>query len=348
VSADDITRILLTEDSRSYALALRRFIEHDPDLKVVGTCGTIKETAAAMRTLDPDLLILDLELPDGNGIEAIPQLLAKQPVPILVLSDHADHGSEAAAAALAAGALDAHPKRALKLRDPGHARGIMFRRYLKRLSRARVGATRVRRRAAAPVPSADGRRIAAIGICASTGGPAALRSVLSALPARFPIPVLVVQHITKGFVGGLVDWLAQDLSVPVRLAVAGAPMEPGVTFADDGAHLTLDGERRLRFDRMAVGGYHCPAADVLFASMATTLRDTAAAVVLTGMGSDGAEGMAAVGAAGGFTIAQDEASSAIYGMPRAASERGADLVLPVDRIGPALAALKPVRGRARD
>lgn len=343
--SDDIARILITEDSRSYALALRRFLEHDPDLKVVGTCGSVRETTAAVRRLKPDLLILDLELPDGSGLDVIPEVLAHTPLPIFILSDHAERGSDAAAAGLAAGAIDAHPKRSLDLRNPAHARGVMFRRYLKRLSRARVGGQRARR-APAPRRSVDGRRFAAIGICASTGGPAALRSVLGALPASFPIPVLVVQHITKGFMRGLVDWLSHDLSVPVRLAVPGAPLEPGVAFAPDGAHLAVDAEQRLRYDRDgSLADYHCPAADVLFASMATTLGASAAAVVLTGMGSDGAEGMAAVGAAGGLTIAQDEGSSAIYGMPRAAFERGAELVLPVEQIGPALKALTPAAAR---
>ena len=338
-SEPDVTRILICEDSRSYAAGLRRFLEHDRDLKVIGSCATVADAVAQCARLKPDLLILDLELADGNGVRAISRILARRPVPIVVLSEHVARGSDAAAAALGAGALDAQPKRALSIRDPGAARGVMFRRHLKRLSRAHVqqptrAAARGHRRVG------TGHAVAAIGICSSTGGPPALKTVLGALPSDFPIPVLVVQHMTKGFLPGFVEWLRGGLGIPVDIARAGVALRPGVWFAGDGAHLALDKSRRTRLDRSAVGGFHCPAGDVLLASMASVLGSASASVVLTGMGSDGAEGTAAVHAAGGLTIAQDAATSSVYGMPRAARERGADLVLPLGEIGRALARLR--------
>jgi two-component system chemotaxis response regulator CheB len=338
MTVTDVTRILVCEDSRTYAAGLRRFLEHDRDLQVIGSCDTVAEAVALCARLKPDLLILDLELADGNGVRAIDRILARGPVPIVVLSEHVARGSAAAAAALGAGALDAQPKRALPIRDPGSARGVMFRRHLKRLSRAHV--TKPSRTSRGGRRAAGVRRdAAAIGICASTGGPPALRTVLTALPADFPIPVLIVQHMTKGFLPGFVEWLRESVKLPVGIAGAGVPLRRGIWFAGDGAHLALDQQRRMRLDRSTNGGFHCPAGDVLLASMASVLGPGAASVVLTGMGSDGAEGTAAVGAAGGLTIAQDASSSAVYGMPRAARERGAELVLPLGEIGPMLGRL---------
>jgi two-component system chemotaxis response regulator CheB len=178
-----------------------------------------------------------------------------------------------------------------------------------------------------------------VGICASTGGPQALRAVLSALPADYPLPILVVQHIAAGFTEGLVRWLSDIVTLPVRLASAGIPATPGVWVACEGTHLVLDQRRCLQLDPRTAVGAHRPSGDVLLFSLAEHAADGAVAVILSGMGSDGADGLAAVGAAGGVTIAQDEATSAIYGMPRAAAERGAGIVLPLDSIGPALSRL---------
>ena len=342
--APDVARLLLCEDSRTYAAALRVFLEHDPDLRVVGTCVSGAEVPDAVERFQPDLLIMDLELPDGSGLGAIKRLLARRPTRILVLSAHAGRGSQAAAAALAAGAIDVRSKDELRLRDPSSDSATAFRRLVKRLSRARVRDTRS---PPARLPSRIGirRPVAAVGVCASTGGPAALREVLAALPSGFPVPMLVVQHMSEGFLEGFIDWLAAEVALPVRLASAGARLAPGVWFAPDGAHLVIDEALRMRLDRRTTEGYHMPSADILFHSLASALGAHCATVVLTGMGSDGADGTAAVRAAGGITVAQDESSSSIYGMPRSARARGAEVILPLEAIGPALAGLSlPGRG----
>lgn len=168
----------------------------------------------------------------------------------------------------------------------------------------------------------------AIGICASTGGPAVLVELLGALPADFPVPLLVVQHIASGFVDGLVRMLDEAVALPVATARHDAPLCPGVWLAPDGAHLTLTRSRRTRLDRDTVHGRHRPSADLLLESLAEVLGPAAVAVVLTGMGRDGAAGAAAVQACGGLVLAQDEASSAIYGMPRAAAQAGARPLAP--------------------
>jgi len=339
-----VCRILLCEDSRTYAEALTRFLERDADLSVVARCETGEDAAAHVWRVQPDLVIMDIELPGLDGIETTRRMMASRPVPVLVLSAHAGHrGSRVALAALAAGAVDARSKSDVPIQDPAGARAVAFRRYVKRLAAARVDG---KRRGGDRVPAvrrSAQRSISAIGVAASTGGPPALRTVLGSLPADFPIPIVVVQHIAEGFLAGLVSWLDSQVALPVAMADGGVVLGPGVWMAPEGAHLVVGSGLTARLDRQTVSGYHRPAADVLFASLASVADTEAAAVVLTGMGNDGAEGVAALRAAGGLTIAQDQASSLIYGMPRAAAEFGAERILPLSEIGPALRRLSPTR-----
>jgi two-component system, chemotaxis family, protein-glutamate methylesterase/glutaminase len=183
------------------------------------------------------------------------------------------------------------------------------------------------------------RQASVIGICASTGGPHTLEVVLRRLPADFPIPVLVVQHMTPGFIEGLVRWLDDQVAVGVGLAREGQELAPGVWFAPDGSHLVLDRNRRLASDGRAPVRGHRPAGDVLLRSLAQVDGPGAVAVVLTGIGRDGCDGLAAVAAAGGQTIAQNEATCGVYGMPRVAAELGAGQILAPEAIGDGLAAL---------
>ena len=323
-------RVVVCEDSGTYRRALVRALEHDGELAVVGAFETAEATLAALGDLRPDLVTMDLELPRMQGLQAVEQIMGERPLPVAVLSSHVGPGSDAAAAALAAGAVDALAKDDLDLADPAGLPAAALRHRLRVLSRARV----IRHpRARLRAPRGDGRiaggEAAAIGVCASTGGPHALATLLGALPASFPVPLLVVQHITAGFTEGFVRWLRRSVAVPVRLARDGAPLEGGVSVAPEGAHLVLRQDRRLHLDRDAPALRHRPSGDALLTSLATVLGLLAVGVVLTGMGGDGAEGVAAIAAAGGLTVAQDEASSAIFGMPRAAAERGAALVLPL-------------------
>ncbi len=183
----------------------------------------------------------------------------------------------------------------------------------------------------------------AIGICASTGGPAVLAEILRALPVGFTLPILVVQHIATGFVDGLLRMLDDAVALPVAMARDGAPLQPGVWLAPEDAHLVLAPSRMLALDRRTVAGPHRPSADLLLESLAAVLGADAVAVVLTGMGRDGAKGATAVQAAGGLLLAQDEATSRIYGMPRAAVEAGAR-ALPPAQIASTLSELSPARG----
>ena len=338
----------MCEDSRVYAAALTRTLEYDADVAVVAVCATAREAIAVLPRLKPDIVTMDLDLPGMDGLKAVEEIMSSCPLPILVLSGHiGDSGGNAAAAALAAGALDAIAKDDLDLRDPASVAGAAFRRRVKLLSRARV----IRHlRAGFKVGSAArglARRSSVIGVCASTGGPQILARLLQALPADYPIPLLIVQHIGTGFTKGLAEWLSQSVNLPVAIAADDARAGPGAWIAPDGAHLKLTASGELRLDRHTIVGRHRPSGDALFESIAAAAGKTGVAIVLSGMGADGAAGAVSVRDRGGLAIAQDKESSAVYGMPKAALDLGISVVLSPAQIAAALLALirEPLPGQ---
>jgi two-component system chemotaxis response regulator CheB len=333
-------QVLICEDSRTYAVALRRMLEYDGTASVAAVCSTAEEAIATLPRTQPNLVTMDLELPGMDGLTAVEEIMSAWPVPILVLSAHVGMASGKAAAALAAGALDALAKDDLDLRDPAGPTGIALRHRVKVLGRIRVirhPRARLGSRSELPRPT---HTSAVIGVCASTGGPQVLVHLLHELPADFPIPVLVVQHIAAGFTDGLANWLDRSVALPVAIGADGTPAAPGVWIAPEGAHLTLvDG--LLRLDRQTVAGRHRPAADVLFASLAEAAGRTGVGVVLSGMGSDGAVGAAQMRSRGGLVIAQDQQTAAVFGMPKAAIDKGVDLILNPTEIASYLRRLRP-------
>jgi two-component system chemotaxis response regulator CheB len=339
-------RVLICEGSRSYAVGLQRMLERDGDITVAAVCTTAEEAITALPRVGPDLVTIDIELPGMDGLAAVEEIMSSQPLPILVISADADNGSRQAGAALAAGALDAIGKDDLDLDDPGGSAAAALRHRVRVLSRAHVILHPRARLRGAQAERHPGRRASVIGMCGSTGGPYVLARLLGDLPADYAIPILVVQHISAGFTEGLARWLDQSVSLPVGIAADGAPAAPGAWIAPDGAHLKLAPTGRLGLDRRTDTGHHRPSGDVLFESIAAVAGKAGVAVVLTGMGSDGASGAAAVRRNGGLAIAQNQESSAIYGMPRAAIALGADLVLSPDEIAACLTGLRyqPVRG----
>lgn len=341
-----VPSVLICEASRSFAVRLRRMLEHDGRITVAAVCATAEEAIATLPRVRPDVMTMDTELPGMDGLAAIEEIMSSRPLPILVISVDAGNGSKKATAALAAGALDAIPKEHLDLGDPEGAAAAALRHRVTVLSHAHVICHPRARLRGGPAEQRLGRRASVIGMCGSTGGPYVLAHLLKDLPADYAIPILVVQHISAGFAEGLARWLDQSVSLPVGMAADGAPAAPGAWIAPDGAHLKLAPTGRLRLDRRAITGHYRPSGDVLFESIAEVTGKTGVAVVLTGMGSDGAIGAAAVRRGGGLAIAQDQESSAIYGMPRAAIARGADLVLSPHQIAACLTGLRyqPVMG----
>jgi two-component system, chemotaxis family, protein-glutamate methylesterase/glutaminase len=333
-------QVLICEDSRSYAAALRRALEHDGEIRVAAVCGSAEEAIAALPRVQPDLVTMDIELPGMDGLQAVEEIMASRPLPILVVSAYAGAGTGKTAAALAAGALEAVAKDDLDLRRPAGAAAAAFRRRVTVLSRAHVirhprGQLRVRRPAAA-----QPRAASVIGMCASTGGPHVLAHVLRALPGGYAIPVLVVQHIAAGFTDGLARWLDETLPLPVRVAAGGEPARAGIWVAPEGAHLKIAPGGRLALDRRTVTGGHRPSGDVLLESIAAVAGPAGVAVVLSGMGRDGAAGALAVRQRGGLAMAQDQASSAVFGMPKAAADSGVSLVLSPAQIAAQLLGLR--------
>jgi two-component system, chemotaxis family, protein-glutamate methylesterase/glutaminase len=334
-------RVLVCDDSRAYAGALRQALEYEGDIEVLAVCGSAEEAIAALPRVEPDLVTMDVELPGMGGLDAVGEIMSSRPLPILVLSAYVGHASDRAAAALAAGALDALDKDDLDLREPAGAAAAALRHRIRVLSRARVIRHPLARLAAIPRSRADGRHASVIGMCASLGGPQLLMFLLKALPADYPIPILIVQHIAAGFTEGLARWLDDAAEIPVRVAEPGTPTAgPGVWLAPDGAHLTLRAGR-LALDRYTIAGRHRPSGDVLLAGIASAAGRTGVGVVLSGIGSDGAAGAAAIRTSGGLAIAQDEESSAVFGMPKAAIDRGVDVVLTPSRIAACLLRLQP-------
>jgi two-component system chemotaxis response regulator CheB len=336
-------RVLICEDSRAYATALSRFLERDEEIEVVGIAASGEQGLADVGRLQPDLLTLDMQLPGIDGLDVVRTLMDSNPLPIVILSAHVAKGSERAAEALAAGALDVVSKDSLRLDNLDDVWAQAMRSRLRRLSSIRVSrpslVREVRSRSAPKGPAHVAR---AVGVGASTGGPPALATVLGGLRADFAVPVVVVQHIAPGFIDGLARWLDEKLRIAVRLAREGDAVGPGVWFAPDDAHLVVTESMRFGLDR-ETQAVHRPSVDSLLTSLAQSVGKEAVGVVLTGMGKDGAEGAAAIRRAGGFVIVQDEASSVVYGMPRAVAQDGADLTLSPADIGDALDAIRPPR-----
>ena len=324
-------RVLLVDDSPSVRAVLRRFFAKTADLKVVGEAEDGAQAVAAVLEVEPHVVVMDLQMPVMDGYAAIERIMAVRPTPIVVLSSRANRNQmQTAFEAMRRGALEVLPKpedtpswQQLAESLPDTVRAVAEARAQPLASRPRAP------RAAPPVATPVALRYVAIG--ASTGGPAAIRELLAEIPAEVPVSFLIVQHIAAGFEVGFADWLNKEFPLDVRLARDGERPPPGaVRLAPGGAHLLLEPDGVLRLDSGTPARRgHRPSADELFLSCAQSCPQQVAGVILTGMGADGAEGLLALRQAGGLTLAQDEASSAVFGMPKVALERGAaDVALP--------------------
>jgi two-component system, chemotaxis family, protein-glutamate methylesterase/glutaminase len=336
-------RVLIVEDSPTSRQLLTEILSSDPEIQVIGSAADGAE--GVQRTLDlrPDLVTMDIRMPRLDGFEATRRIMEQCPTPILVVSASAEPAdSSITFNAIQAGALEVFEK-PIGPSDP------QFAAQCQRLITAvklMAGIKLVRRRVRPPTrpltplapAAAPARNLALLAIGASTGGPMALATLLKALPADFPLPILVVQHIASGFVAGLVSWLQTNSRLPLTLAADGEIIAAGqVYFAPEGRHLIVPSRGILGTSQAPPVSHVRPSATVLFNSVARVYRNEAGGVLLTGMGDDGAMGLKAIHDAGGPTFAQDEASSVVYGMPKAAVDLGAaTYVLPVDRIAPAL------------
>ena len=326
----EMINVLVVEDSPTTREFLVHLFDSDPAIRVVGTAADGEEALVAARRLNPDIITMDIRMPGMDGLEATRRIMETQPVPIVIVSGNVDPGETTMTfRALQAGALAVIPRPY----GIGHSHHEMAKRELlqtvKLMAEVKVVRRWPRRKTAIPVPplpnpESTAARIRLVAIGASTGGPPVLQTILSGLSERFPVPVLIVQHIAVGFVQGFVDWLNGSSRLPIQVAAQGDPVRPGHAYvAPDGFQMGIgrNGTIALSPDRPEKG--HCPSVSHLFRSVAEVFGANAAGVLLTGMGADGAEALRLMRDQGAITIAQDKESSVVYGMPGAAVELGA-------------------------
>jgi two-component system, chemotaxis family, protein-glutamate methylesterase/glutaminase len=340
-------RVLVVDDSALMRKLIPQMLEREPSIEVVGTAMDGTFCLKKIEELQPNVITLDLQMPGMNGIDTLKEIMRRNPLPVIVVSSHSTDGASVTFKALGLGAFDfvTKPQDAsthmaetaseliakikaaanCKVVRPGSVRNVT------RVEKISIGK-------AAPPPS----RLVAIGI--STGGPQALEYLLAQLPADFPGAIVVVQHMPEGFTDMFARRLDELCSLRVKEAQSGDALQAGRV-------LICPGSRHMKVKRLGMGDIvvlnddervngHRPSVDVLFHSVAEEFGSKACAVLMTGMGDDGAEGLGAIKKAGGMTIAQNEESCVVFGMPKAAIERGyATRVVGLDVLSSTLQAL---------
>jgi len=331
-------RVLVVEDSLTVRRRIASALAADSELEVIGEAADGPRAIELCAALRPDVITLDLVLPGLDGVAVTEQVMAFHPTPIVVVSGASNRGEVLHTYdALAAGALDAIEKPDGTGDDATWDNHL--RRTVKTAARVKV-ITHPRARLGAATHRTAGiaRPIRAIAIGASTGGPAALARVLHALPADLPVPILLVIHVASAFAAGAAEWLDGQSKIPVRSAVHGEPLpRRGVIVPAPDRHLIVERDGTLRLDAGPPRHFCRPAVDPLFESVAQAMGADSVGCLLTGMGRDGAAGLLAMRRAGATTIAQDEATSVVWGMPREAVVLGAaERVLPLDSVATTL------------
>jgi two-component system chemotaxis response regulator CheB len=330
--------VLIVDDSEVIRMLLVHLIEQDPALRVAGTVGRGDQAVAFVQASPPDVVLMDIQMDGMDGFDAARSIMETQPVPIVMCSAITDvHAVATAFRVYEAGAV------ALVEKPVGgeHPEGGRLVRELLQTLRLMSEVKVVRRWARKPAawaPPPPSRGVQFVGIGASTGGPPALQAILGRLGRDFPVPIVVVQHISAGFLPGLSEWLGQTTALQVQIAAHGIEAQPGhVYLAPDDFHLTVGDHRRLRLEKAPPVHGLRPAVNTLFHSIARSCGSNAVGILLTGMGKDGAQGLLAMHEQGATTLVQDQATSVIYGMPGEAVALGAaSQVLPLDTIGDAL------------
>jgi two-component system chemotaxis response regulator CheB len=346
-------RVLVVDDSAFMCKVLQEIINSDPQLEVAGLGRDGREAVALAESLRPDVITMDINMPHVDGLQATELIMSQHPRPIVIVSSESREGATSTLRALELGAIDFVPKPSSGIDlDMRNVREDLTRK-LKQAAKVRVVRTATRTKLPAPhAPlsaaggvsssaaraSQNGGKFPMVVIAASTGGPAAVMRVVAALPKDLPAAVFLVLHMPQAFTKQFAVQLAEIAPLPVKEAEANELPQPGMIYICPGSHhLRLSSTGKIALDPgPRIEGYR-PCADVTLESVAAYARTLLLAVVLTGMGSDAAKGVKIVKAAGGRVIAQDEATSTIFGMPAEAIKTGAvDEVLRLDEIGAAI------------
>jgi two-component system response regulator WspF len=336
-------RIAIVNDLGLAREVLRRLVLSVPGHAVAWAAADGEEAVRKAAQDRPDVILMDLVMPVLDGAEATRRIMAQGPCPILLVTSSVTGNFNLVYRAMGHGAVDA--VNTPTLGPDGTVRdGEALLARLAKLTRAQQagGPAPVARAGPPPVSTAPATPLPpVVALGASTGGPAALAAIVKALPAGFPAGVVVVQHIGSDFAPSLANWLAAQTALPVRLARAGDEVQPGaVVLAGSEDHLVLRPDRRWAYTPEPAECPYRPSVDVCFHSLAAAWPRPGVAVLLTGMGSDGAQGLLRLRQLGWHTITQDKATSVVYGMPRAAADLGAACqVLPLDKIPEAIGAL---------
>lgn len=324
-----LVQVLVVDDSPSQLALIVGLLRASGEFNVVGTAGNGKEAVTTTERLRPAVVAMDIHLPLMDGYEATRQIMQRCPTPIVMFSNSAGDAEHRSIQALAAGALAVVRKPGNLMSQAGREERETFLKMLRLMAHVPV----ITRHAppvrpfAPPVSNKTAgaaRALQLLAVATSTGGPAALQTFFSGIGSGFPLPIAVVQHISRGFSVALVDWLASVSPQPMHVVVSEEHMRPGhAYFAPDDHHLVIRGRGLVAIQPVQPADRYSPSADVLFNSTARTYGAQAIGVIMTGMGDDGALGMQAMYRAGAITLAQDEASSVVYGMPQAAILMGA-------------------------
>jgi two-component system chemotaxis response regulator CheB len=343
-------RVLVIDDSASVRQVLTRVLEEDPDIEVIGAASDPFMAAKKIQEQIPDVITLDVEMPRMDGITFLRKLMSQRPIPVVMCSSLTEAGSETLLQALEAGAVDVILKPKIGAADHLAESGTRIRDAVRAAAQARLGTSRRPAIASGPtakltadavLPPPSGRAMAkttemVVCVGASTGGTEALRVMLEQLPANSP-GIVIVQHMPEKFTAAFAKRLNSLCEVEIKEAVHGDPVLRGhVLIAPGDLHMMLERQGARYHVAVKTGplvSRHRPSVDVLFRSAARSAGGNAMGVIMTGMGDDGARGMLEMQQAGAFTLAQDEASSVVFGMPKEAiAHGGVDRVVPLDQI----------------
>lgn len=356
-STDGRIRVLVVDDSAVMRKLITNLLEHDRGIEVVATAIDGQFALSKMDSIKPDVVTMDVDMPRMDGLTALQEIVARHRTPVVMLSSLTDRGAALTLRALEMGAVD------FVCKPQGAARaGLMAGELLAKVKAAatgRVVQAADRGRPHAAVRSSKGAKGEAsprgkvIAIGASSGGPYALRQLLPQLPADIGAGVVIVQHMPESFTKMLARWLDEICELEVSEARSGDRVEAGrVLIGPAGVHMSVKrkgNEAEVILERGLPVNGHMPSVEVLFRSMAEQYGDQAIGVIMTGMGGDGAEGLGQMKRAGGYTLAQDRDSCAVFGMPRVAIDRGyVDEVLTLSEIAPRLTGLVGRQGRRED
>lgn len=329
-----LVRVLIVDDSAFMRLALKRIIDSEPAFQVVGAASSGEDALSKIPALNPDVITLDVQMPGMDGLETLRHIIDEFPRPVIMVSAVTDKDAEITLRALSIGAFDCVPK---QLSDSSleiaHIREDLVAK-IRAAAQSRHPGAKASIARKPPQPAKVSRRLAPsanpaiVAVAGSTGGPRALEQILPRFPADFPLPILIVQHMPLGFSTSFARRLDSLCTIEVHEASHNEVVRPAVAYiAPSGVHMRvqLRTESRQVFivlDSNRRNAPHVPSADLLFESVALAYGNHSLGVILTGMGSDGAQGMAAIYRAGGTTIGQNQATCTVYGMPRACAELG--------------------------